>query len=93
MRSEASSFYIEKKRKHRKDEYPSPAMSCLSLHRSVLFESLKSSVIVSLARRRLYCLVDFLLLVDAELTGAHVDEEEETTTVEVSCNLKTEGKE
>lgn len=29
----------------------------------------------------LYILVDFLLLVDAELTGTHVDKEEETTTI------------
>lgn len=49
---------------------------CLS--RSFLFLPAK----VSLALRMLYGLVDFLLFVDAELTGTHVDEEEETTTVE-----------
>jgi hypothetical protein len=37
---------------------------------------------MSYVLRKLYGLVDFLLLVDAELTGTHVDEEEETTTVE-----------
>lgn len=67
--------------KQRKIAYPPPAVSCLSLHISFIWILEIFGHIFSRSREMLDGLVDFLLLVDAELTGTHIDEEQETTTV------------
>ena len=38
------------------------------------------------------CLVDFLLLVDTKLAGAHVDEEEETAAVGLLVYIGSKGR-